>query len=381
MNNPTDFDKELIELLLLEIPEPLPKQEGFMDIAGVQYHENTITQIYSYFLNRERNQSISDLFLESIIDLVMVKTNCTERLVFDDVFCSLEYQTQKGNRIDLVITSASERSAGKQNTGSALIIENKIFSGLHNDLDDYYNSVDALNKVGILLTLRPFKLSNDVKDKFINITHAEWMLQLKSKGLPANLSYNQYIYLNDFISNMENLTDNNTMNNEAKFFFQYPSKVLRAKQTFDAAYNYVVSQLKMVAEKLDWNFYGNSWAWRHLWDSKNEAEVYFAVTLDKVVSEQPELTLFLEIYKDALKKETEFRQLLEENGFYQLLDDDKQSNSSWAHLAFKSYKLQLNDLERLSDYLYDKIQEDFMPAYNLLTKNSHQTPPPGSNSK
>ncbi|WP_448522327.1 PD-(D/E)XK nuclease family protein [Schleiferia thermophila] len=369
MSKATDYDKDLIDFLLLEIPEPKQRQDGFMDIVGVQYHENTITQIYSYFLNRERSPDISDLFLESIIDLVMIKTNRTERLEFDNLFCSLEYQTNKGNQIDLVIASTSEGENGKQISKSALIIENKIFSGVHNDLHDYYDSVDATNKVGILLTLRRHNIPNDLQNKFINITHSEWMLQIKSRGLPTNLTYNNYVYLNDFINNMENLTDSNAMNTDAKFFFQYPSKVLRAKQTHDAAYNYIVSQLRIVAEKLGWSFYGNSWSWRHFWDSKNQAQVYFAIVLDKAVSEQPELTIFLEIYKDALKRETEFRQLLNENDFYKLLDDDKKSNSSWAHLAYKSYRLQLNDLERLSDYLYDKLQEDFMPAYNLLTNN------------
>lgn len=364
-----DLDKELVNFLLLDIPELTQRQDGFMDIAGIQYHENTITQIYSYFLDREKNQDISDLFLESIIDLVTIKSNQTERLEFDNLYCSLEYRTNKGNRIDLVITSTSKGETGKQTTKSALIIENKIFSSVHNDLHDYYDSIDAMQKVGILLTLRPINIQNELKDKFINITHSEWISQLKSRGLPTNLTYNNYVYLNDFINNMENLTDKNTMNTDAKFFFQYPSKVLRAKQTHDAAYNYVISQLRIVADKLGWNFYGNSWSWRHFWDSKNQAQVYFAIVLDKAVSEQPELTIFLEIYKDALKREIEFRQLLNKNGFYKYLDDDKKSNLSWAHLAFKTYKLQLEDLEGLSDYLYDKLQRDFMPPYQLLTSN------------
>lgn len=369
MSKVTNLDNDLIEFLLLEIPEPKQYDDGFLDIVGVQYHENTITQIYSYFLNRERNPEISDLFLESLIDIVLVKMKQIERLEFDNLYCHLEYRTKKGNRIDLVIESSTEIYVGKQSTKSALIIENKIFSGVQNDLHDYYDSVDANKKVGILLTLRPFNISSDLNDKFINITHSEWMQRVKSRGLPTNLSVNNYVYLNDFINNMENLTDKNTMDTEAKFFFQYPSKVLRAKQIHDSAYNYIIVQLKIIAEKLEWSFYGNSWSWRHFWDKKNESEVYFAIALDKVLTEQPELTVFLEIYKDSLKKETEFRQLLDENGFYNFLEDDKKSSTSWAHLGFKTYKLQLNELEKLSDYLYDKLQEDFIPAYNLLTKN------------
>jgi len=361
-----NLDKELIDFLILDLPSAKIKPDTFLDLVGVQYHENTITQLYAYFLDRSNNKSVSDLFLNSLIDLITLKSSIKERIEIDNHCCDLEEQTDKGNRIDLLISSQNINTK-KRDGIAAIIIENKIFSGLHNDLEDYYHSTKAQTKIGILLTLRPHQIPPLYADKFINITHVEWVTQIKANGLPTGLSINEYVYINDFINNMENLTDSNVMNQDARFFFEYSSKVLRAKQTYEAAYNYIISQLKILSEKLEWTFYGNSWNWRHIWDAKNQSHVYFSIILEKAVASEPEITIYLEIYKDALKMEAEFRQVLSDNNIYAYLEDDKIANNSWAHLAFKTYKLKMENLENLSTYLYEQIQKDFIPAYNLIS--------------
>jgi hypothetical protein len=371
MNQHNTTDTELLEFLSLEFPLEIQREDGFMDIVGVQYHENTITQIYAYFLNTEINPEISRLFLDSLLEVIASKDNRKiDNLEFDDFKCNLEVVTSKGNRVDLVIESKTEDEFSLE-TKSALIIENKIYSGVWNDLQDYYesNNTNVLRKQGILLTLKKHKISDDLKDIFINVTHSEWIDQIKSNGLPSNLSLNKYVYLNDFINNMENLTQSNSMNEDAKFFFKHASKVLRAKKTHDEAYIYVINQLKIVAEKIGWKFYGNSSSWRHIWDADKEAQVYFSLVFENIISEQPEITIYLEIYKDALNRYDEFSNLLNENGFFNNLTLATKSTRGYAHLAYKTYKLDFSQIEDLSGYIYDKLNEDFIIAYKLIESN------------
>ncbi len=44
------------------MPVAQQPRDGFMDIVDVQYHENTITRIYAYFLNRKKNVQLRIYF-------------------------------------------------------------------------------------------------------------------------------------------------------------------------------------------------------------------------------------------------------------------------------------------------------------------------------
>ena len=368
MNNERNIDKELISLLSLEIPEPEIKKEGFLDIAGVQYRENTITKIYAYFLDQNKNRDIADLFLESLTELVADKL--TNEIGFDDYYCSLEYPTKKGGRIDLVILSSKNDSAGfDENT--ALIIENKIYHNVHNDLEDYYESIDAKSKAGVLLTLSSQKIHDTMKDYFVNITHKEWMEKIKSKGLPTDIPIELYVYLNDFITNMENLSKNNKMNEQARFFFNHTTKVLRAKETYSEAHSFIIRQLGILADDKNLKKSGNNLTYCHMWDEEKDSRVYYSIDFSRLLSsetERAELRVYIEVYKEAVEKKEELKNILDSKGFFtegKLIEGTK-SDKNYAHLAYKSYNLTLKDIEILSVFLKDKIENDLKGAYELI---------------
>lgn len=358
---------DLREILLLDFPLVETKADTFMDLANVVNHENTISHIYSYFLNREKNQLVAELFLSSLIDVVKQKKQDFD-ISFNGHHCYLEYSTKKGNRIDLVISSDSMIGTTHD---SALIIENKIYSWVHNDLCDYYNSVEAKNKLGILLTVWPEKLEDNLNDRFVNILHSEWIEKIKSKGLPPNLTTNKYIYLNDFLNNMENLYTKSNMDNDTKFFFENSQKIIRATQTMEAAFKFIGLQLEEAAQKMQMEAAGNGQIYRHIW--RKDLQVYYAIVIDSIVygdnkTKKPTVSIYLEIYKEALKKEEELRKLLSDNDIYSYLNDDKASNSSWAHLAFKEYELNITDIETLGEFIADKIKADFHKGFDLVNQ-------------
>jgi hypothetical protein len=363
------YNQELSELACLDFP---PKKEypfGFMDICGIQHKEIIITRLYSYFLDKVKNETISKLFLESILDLVNQKTNFPKNIILDDYSCKLEFETKKGNRIDLLIYSNSKTISDTDfNIITAIIIENKIFSNVHNDLQDYYDDIDADVKIGILLTVNEQKIKSNLFGKFINITHEELINKIKEKGVPLGVNTNDYVYLNDFLNNMLKLKHEITMNDEVKFFFSNTSKILRAIEIHSAAQKFIFSQLQIASETLSLKLLGNSNIWRHLKPEDPNNHLYYAVTLDKIFNINPEIYIFLEINGKVISREKELRNILKENNFYNnsKLSDDGKSNQYWAHLAYKTYTLKQADLESFSNFIVKRIEDDFRDAYDIL---------------
>lgn len=354
---------DLLDLLSLEIPKAVKKRETFLSITNSHYKENIISRLYSYFLSREENEPIAVVFLQALIDLIPGIFNA-DGLLDDNVnyFVDVEIPSRKG-RIDLLITIEQELHE-KEKFRTAIIIENKIYHEVKNDLKDYWNSVKADRKFGILLTLRPHGIPEEVQTQFVNVTHMQWVNAIKRRGIPYGLSTNSYVYLNDFITNIENLTTQTSMNDDAEFFFRHASKVLRAKETLDSAHEFVITQLRMVAQKAGKDLYGASWSWRHIW--KEGDLVYYVFEIEKVFAANPQLTIYLEVYKDALQYEKEIRSLLTRSGIYKVLDDDGKSTSSWAHLAFKTYSLEQPNLKAFANFVENKLEVDFKEGYDVV---------------
>ena len=113
-----------------------------------------------------------------------------------------EIKTKQGNRIDISIFNKAQQKA--------IIIENKIYHHLDNDLSDYwshYNYPDT-NKIGILLTLKPHGIPTEVAGKFVNITHLEWKERILSYKTKAGLDLGQVL---------ETLTIKNSIDNRVHY--------------------------------------------------------------------------------------------------------------------------------------------------------------------
>lgn len=122
-----------------------------------------------------------------------------------DWWIQLEFPTdiskKDGNkkRIDLVI----------QDWNNAILIENKVYHTLNNDLDLYWRSVKYPNarKTGLVLTLSPLYLR---QSNWVNITHKEWIDYVRTliRERDIQLDERNKIYLSDFMSTIEMLSDN-----------------------------------------------------------------------------------------------------------------------------------------------------------------------------
>lgn len=197
------------------------------------------------------------------------------------------------------------------------------------------------------------------------------MNEIRAAGLPYDLDTQLYVYLNDFIRNMDSIvTTTDSMNEDAKFFFEHAAKILRARKTYDAAWTHVVNQLKVFSEKMNMQLYGNSGGWRHIWDVR--WHVYYVIGFDQTLNENPSIRIYIEVFKDGIARKEELRQILKEAGIYDHLQDDHLSSKSWAHLAYKDYKLSKKELEHLGATLYEKVTHDFAKGFELVKETLHK---------
>ncbi len=345
---------ELYPILELKIPELTVREVGFLELTGQAHKENVNSRVYAYFLDNTLHPEIASVFMKALSQLI--KRKSSKDLSLFDFTCLTEVTTVKGNRIDLLIA----------NQDSAIIIENKIYHYLNNDLADYYNHVNlpAQNKAAVVLSLKPVKTTGHAD--FINITHQEWMEEIKSIGLPANLELKKYVYLNDFITTIHQLTSSEGMNEQTQFFFKYPTQVMKAVATYEEAYRYIIVQLAMVAEHVGWTLYGRSGNYRHIWDEANQKQAYYAIVFDDVFAETKKIMVVLELYKVAMSKTALLDEALTNNLTAKNLDKGASTSTTYKHYLTKTYPLAMNELKNLGPFLIEKIDRDFKPVMDVV---------------
>ncbi|PXV60930.1 PD-(D/E)XK nuclease superfamily protein [Dysgonomonas alginatilytica] len=197
-----------------KIPNIIKKPITFLGISKQPHYENVWSNIYAFFLDISGEHGFEDLFLSSLIEVISKKTG--KQFTFDSNFrITTEFTTQDNGRIDLLLCNDYE----------AIIIENKVFHLLNNNLDDYWNSIKVSKKQGVILSLQAIDCNNIKNNKFENITHIELMNVVMDKigKYISGVSDKYLIFLKDFYQNIINVT--NSMEKELiNFYFNHSEK-------------------------------------------------------------------------------------------------------------------------------------------------------------
>lgn len=191
---------------LKNIPRPHKWERSLMDITGVTHHENMWSDIYKFFFLEEESHHLNDLFIRSLEQLLGINHFLSNFTV------ERELVVENDKRIDLVLYNRDEHRA--------IIIENKVYHTLNNDLNLYQRSVRKL--IGspceiktVVLGLHKYNLATYNRaseiaegDKF-SITHKE-LLDKVFTNIPSYLKDAQtdYIFLlNEFYKNICNMAN------------------------------------------------------------------------------------------------------------------------------------------------------------------------------
>ncbi len=213
------LDLDWINTFLEELPQAEVRSKNIFDISGYPNWENVNSNFLAFYLNDTEEHQMKRLFIDSILDCIEEQTSDSEfdRSVFESSFQVFrEYSTAKG-RIDLLIISDFDKEDNSDQPKEnllpdwAIIIENKIHHHLHgNDLNDYWQSIKALGKVGIVLS--PWEVDSNLlqlndKHRFINITHQKYVEKIKS-NLPLyfeEADSRHLLFLKEYFLNINSL--------------------------------------------------------------------------------------------------------------------------------------------------------------------------------
>lgn len=201
---------EVVEKFLKEISElyeKIPKKEKtWMEVSGYPHYENVCSNILAFYLNPKEEHGLEEKVLKALYHAIKEKKEI-EDVHFSNMTIFREYTTLKGNRIDIVI----------QNEEMVIGIENKIMASLYNDLEDYAKTLEKINPNAIKVVLSLHKeTESNLKGGFINITYQEFFKYLKQELGKEEKLNKWYLYLKDFIQNLEGFEVEKEMELEVK---------------------------------------------------------------------------------------------------------------------------------------------------------------------
>lgn len=364
-----------LQFLSLDFPKQDPPRYGFLEITNQRHRETVNSAIYGHFLSQDRNETIANLFKDTLLALIEARlkpfsskplnddTEVELAPRIEDFTVELEVQTNKSNRIDLVLRDNTNKTA--------IIIENKIYHFLANDLQDYWDSIEDSKKVGVLLTLTKESVPSHFEGQYVNILHKEWIDAIKQTGLPPDLDIRDYVYLNDFFFSLLELSNTNTMNDQSTFFFQHQSKILEARDIYYVAYDHVQNALKTVVAKNNYEAYGKNTRYMQFWPEGLKHELYYTIVFEDLLEpkagERPSLLIIIEIAKDLLGMIDEFDQLTrDKTEFSHLAFKQVEHKGFWMHYASKHYYPTIEEISKLHDFIDNKIEKDFSKLFEAM---------------
>lgn len=338
-----------------EIPS-VKSHLGFLEIIRKSHNETINSNLYAYFLSCDEHH-IKGLFLETLLDLLSSKLGKEKELNFNNYVVNTEVSTNLG-RVDIVVEDLLSQST--------IIIENKIYHNIKNPLEDYWEhfKINEEWKVGILLTLHPHDIPDEVEGKFINITHWEWISKVKSSLVVDKIkSATLKLYLTDFIKTIENMSTTNQLNESAKFFFENAKKVNQAYETIIEGHRFMIEQYRLIASKLGLNEYGNDISFRNFWDESNKIDTYFTLTTHDIIQgEGFKYNIIIELFRDDRDRLEDLRTKFSNYDQYKDKVEGKIAGH-YTHFLVKEYETSLEDMHNFADHVVNNIKKDFGKIY------------------
>ena len=313
------------------------RKKTFMDISGYPHYENVCSNILAFYFNPMEEHNMNNLVINSLIKVLKNNNINIEPIKENDIVkVNREYSTLKGNRIDIVL----------ENDNFVIGIENKLDAVVYNDLTDYANTINRINKNSVKILL---SLHNNSKicenTEFINITYSDFCSQLNIDLLNYQNSNNKwYIFIKEFIKNLENYEGESEMEEEILNWLKENKKEIAMKSIERKE-----EDLKnLLEEKLNINFI-------KIWKGSTEMSCY----IDSPKKYHVDATLNPEGWKIGLftwsvANNNKIKQILQ-NSNYNIIEDD--GHHRW---IFKyNYDIHTEEVLKKVIEIYEYIENKF----------------------
>lgn len=337
-----------------EIPKIKGKPQTFLGIAKQPHYENVLSNMLAFYFDVNEEHQCKDLFIKSLLELI--NDSRFETFLDFDVYTEYGISTQK--RIDIVL----------QNDTQAIIIENKVYHHLHNDLHAYYDEVEADHKVGIVLSLYP--ISNIKHPHFINITHLallnKVMQNLGNYILEASDKY--VVFLKDLYQNIINLSYDLMSKENLEFYYKNQKKINELVTFQKSVKSHILSELIKAGQTLEnLNLLqprSNSQLDGRLvfYISPKHPDLFFTILYEDLLKEERTMKIMIEMQGKLLKDRGVFKEKIKfsEKEALNFADHFKNTSLHFAHFMLKEYELGENDIINLSEFIQQRLVDDHM---------------------
>lgn len=348
-----------------EIPIINSKPITFLEIAKQPHYENVISNIYAFYFKTGAQHKLGNLLINSLQEIINKKldeSGTDKTIDIGDCFnVETEFLTLKKGRIDILLES--------ENT--AIIIENKIYHHLNNDLSDYWKSIKVVNKIGIVLSLN--KIMNVNHKHFINITHLELLTRVYDKIDSCSLKENNkyLVFLEDLFQNIKNLSKSFMNKEQLAFWSGNQEKINKLVEYRNQVKDHIIGEVERACPK-DFKFFnpkGNNKNRLRYYQSRKNNDLMITVVFEELLKDKKRIFLVVELKNTLLKNKESYKKIIFEDNEKSILLNDfyNNTNTTWAHFTNKSYDLGIGDLENLSEFIYNKLNTDgFFSVFEKL---------------
>lgn len=345
------------------IPKIKKRPKTFLGIAKQPHYENVMSNIYAFYFNIEEVHGMQDLFINSLLEIINESKLGIQKKITEitDFEVATEVNTKNNGRIDILISSNDH----------AIIIENKVYHTLNNNLEDYWSSTKVTdnkeeNKIGIVLSLNKLNVTHG---HFINITHVELLKRviqnLGSYFMDAKDKY--VVFLKDFYQNSINLSKSEMDSKELKFYFDNQSKIIEVKEFHFAVRNHIINQIEQACELVDEDLLlpaskgeGNK-RLRFFLSPKNK-NLMITVFFEKLLTPEKGLVVIVELKNELLRNKEGYKEIAftqeEETIIKPAFYTDR--NPNWCHFAVVRYQLNENEVSNLAQFIIEKLENDHL---------------------
>jgi len=353
-----------------EIPSVKQQPKTFLEIARQPHYENVISNIYAFYFDPHEEHGLGHLFINSFIECIQEQLKKDFLNDFQEFVIETEYGTEDKGRIDLFL----------YNDEQAIIIENKIYHHLANNLDDYWNTARTENRkdnmVGVLLTLG--KHSGNLHPQFVNVLHLEFLQKVMANiGNHLMEASDKYVtFLKDLYQNIENMSTKNISEKDYKFYIKYQEKIIKTVSFNDQLKEYIKTQVVdawnnqegLTVQPATWNTKKYYW-YREIY-KEGIKDLFFSVEFDGLLNTDRTVWFSINVkdngpFKDIYRN-TEIVSVMEE---YPKLNYKKseQIEGGWIYLAGNSYEMTDENMANLQTTLENIIKDDrYMEVFNKL---------------
>ena len=352
--------ENLLEFLkAAKVPVVKPQPKTFLGISRQPHYENVLSNIYAFFFDVNEEHGFGDLFISSLKELLQEAEENTDSPFYDceELSPETEWSTRKGGRIDLLL----------KNDTHAIIVENKVYHFLNNDLKDYWESVEVAdeNKRGVVLSLRPVSLSK--KSRFVNITHETLMRTVMAQcgNYIASANDKYLTFLKDFYQNIINISSSIMQSSDFAFYFSHQEEINNVTAFNQRVRAHVFSEIEKVASLLDPKYKlalsGKRSDRLRYYVSESNRQLMITVLADHRLfnHHKPKMFLVVEMQGKLLENKEIFKtvEFSSEERAANVLRDDFWTNKDkyWAHFAGVTLYPNKEEFANLGEYIIKEL--------------------------